>query len=763
MTKHTTMKTFRLIPLLICPYFVFSQTPSGHIDSSQPLARLSKEISLEKYLEAISDIYDDPLAFANSIKNENGTVTLYYDAPRPKTKKKKFPASIPLSPDLLFGEFSPPPSGTSISGLNFTTEAALSGFYHIPPDVHGGASPSHLGYVVNTSIDFYTKGGSGVTGYPEELEAFFSSLNPQTDTFDPKIIWDEYENRWVVITLDRVVSPDVSKVYVAVSATADPTGSWYFQSIDASQTLSGNDCWFDYPGFAVDEEAIYITGNYFRFSDNGSCNSSQVLIIDKGVSGGLYAGTVLANDDPASSGGAFLFYDPKVETSAGLGGGLQPAHGFGTMPTSLGTYLVSYSGISDGTNEFIQFYTITNPLSSPSFTHFYKGLGDIDDNLGGGLSDIPQSGSSVDIEANDRRTLNAQWANNALWLCFSMEPASGTNANQVSAYYVKATANGSTSGSVSIDHHGQLDGESIAAGTETWNPAICIDNSGDAAMVYSACSANTFASSYVSLISGSTGAVGPANLLQAGAAAYERTFGGSDNRWGDYASIVRDPSDNDIWAFSQAAISQGSPTGGGSEDGRWGVFIEEFTALVLPVELVSFDVWSEDDDVQFKWSSASEYNCSFYELEYEEAGIWVPIERFSCENTNTLSNYSFMLEDWKAGSTRFRLKQVDYDQSLFYSTVREVFIEGKNKGLLQLVQPNPFSDELTIMLDSEWVRDVTIDVLSSSGIRLLSEKVRTSEGLSEKLLNLSGLKAGTYLLRITADNEVNYKRIIKAH
>ena len=186
---------------------------------------------------------------------------------------------------------------------------------------------------------------------------------------------------------------------------------------------------------------------YYNFSGNGFCNSSQVLIVDKGTSGGFYAGTVLADDDPANSGGAFTFYDPAVE-AGGSSITNQPAHTFGTAPSGLGTYLVGYSGLSGGANEFLQFFTIRSPLSSPGFTQFYKSMGDIDD--AGVFDDIPQSGGA-DIESNDRRTLSAQWANNELWTCFNIQHASGTNADQVSAYYININASDSTSASVSIE------------------------------------------------------------------------------------------------------------------------------------------------------------------------------------------------------------------------------------------------------------------------------------------------------------------------
>ena len=70
--------------------------------------------------------------------------------------------------------------------------------------------------------------------------------------------------------------------------------------------------------------------------------------------------------------------------------------------------------------------------------------------------------------------------------------------------------------------------------------------------------------------------------------------------------------------------------------------------------------------------------------------------------------------------------------------------------------------ELNISLNAKWTQDISIDILSASGQSVLHQKVLSNKGFSEKLLNLSELKAGIYLLRITAEDEVNYIRIIKS-
>ena len=64
------------------------------------------------------------------------------------------------------------------------------------------------------------------------------------------------------------------------------------------------DHWTDYPGLAVDEEAIYVTANMFSFT-TGFFGDTRLWIIEKGDgSGGLYDGgaaTVSTALDPSTS------------------------------------------------------------------------------------------------------------------------------------------------------------------------------------------------------------------------------------------------------------------------------------------------------------------------------------------------------------------------------------------------------------------------------------------------------------------------------
>lgn len=456
----------------------------------------------------------------------------------------------------------PPGVATMIEGINFDEGAANSGFYNIPPDPIGAAGPNHVVSVVNTSIEWHTK--AGVQQLSQKLGTtsggFFAPLSPANGTFDPKVIYDQIAGRFVVVTLEKVdnglASPqpaNTSRILIAVSDDSDPNGTWRYFAINAKTTTSGIERWADYPGLAVDEDAIYITNNLFSFAGNG----------------GGYGGTRLwiVNKTPLYAGGAgtFTVHDPYA--GGGSATTAQPAHIYGTPPAgATGTFLVSYSGLSDGTNEYLQVVRVDNPLTAPTFSQQYINIGNID--TAAAFPNAPQSGTASLVWTNDSRALNAVWRNNRLYTTASTLPPSGVNAGQVTARFWEL--NTTTLAAMTQVQSGEIGGEEIAAGAYTFFPSIAVNAAGDICIGFSASAPTIFAGAYAAVrLAGDTlGTVRPALTVAAGTDFYLRTFGGARNRWGDYSGTSVDPAnDSDFWIFNEYAMTRGTVFSG--EDGRW--------------------------------------------------------------------------------------------------------------------------------------------------------------------------------------------------
>lgn len=480
---------------------------------------------------------------------------------------------MPQAPSttLIRGQTVEPNSWTGSSGgfdgTGWDDNGTETGFVFIPPDPHAAAGPDHLVSVVNVMIQIRDK-YTGASLFLDSLQDFFTdglgTEGPVTFTFDPKVLYDQYEDRWVVVTLEQTESPNTSRMFVAVSDDENPLGDWYMTVFDSSITIGSTVYWADYPGFAVDDQAIYITANLFSFGSNFG-GGVRLWIIDNGVgSNGLYDGGVaaVAAHDPYAGGGL------NVTT--------QPAHMYGTVPGNLGTFLVGFSGLhyTSGPQrgeEVLQVVTVEDPLGTPTFTLQYVDTGNIETN-NTALSDAAQSGTNTRIEVNDRRTLDAVWreldGDNSLWLTMTISPSSGANRRETTAYWAKIDTTNLLS--LVLSDQGEIGGEDIATGTFTFFPSIAVDSLGNMVVGFSASKATIFPGAYfVTRSPGDTaGTTGASQTVKAGTDYYVRTFGGTRNRWGDYSATVVDSARGCFWVYNEWADMRGSVING--EDGRWG-------------------------------------------------------------------------------------------------------------------------------------------------------------------------------------------------
>jgi len=477
--------------------------------------------------------------------------------------------------DLGIANFIP---GVGFLAYNFVDNGTETGFIFIPPDPCGSAGPDRLISVVNVGIECRDK--TGTLLFRDSLKDFFSSLGALTLgtwTFDPKVVYDHYEGRFVVVTLERWFAAngdpsDESRILVAVSKTSSPAtataSDWWYMAIDSKVNIGGFFNWADYPGFEVDEEAIYITNNMFPFS--AGSYGVRLWIIDKGVVGGFYAGSTAS----------WNIYNPILGASFEMT--MMPAlvFGAGGVGPNIGTFLVGYSSLTNGgsgADEFVQIIRVNNPLGSPTFTGEFVNVGDLE-NVGGiygfpNIPDAPQTGSSALIEVNDSRALDAVWRNNSLWFTTTINPNVGNdpvNTGSATAHWFRLNTSAVPS-PITVADQGNIGGEDIASNTWTFFPAVAVNGIGDAMFGFAASAQTIYCGAYKAgrEPGDAAGTVQATATVQAGLDYYLRTFGAGRNRWGDYSGASVDPSDDrTFWIYNEYAMQRG--TGTAPEDGRWG-------------------------------------------------------------------------------------------------------------------------------------------------------------------------------------------------
>ena len=458
----------------------------------------------------------------------------------------------------------PQVTGPVTESINYAHDDSLNGWGQTPPDNAACVGPDHFILAVNTAIEWYDN-STRSRQYSESLNTFFAPTSP-TDLFDPRVLWDQYNNRYVVIADEESDSDTTSFIHIAVSQTDDPNDGWYFQRIDTKINVNGTYSWLDFPSLGVSSEALYLTGNMFSFSN--SYQATRMWIIDKG----LYSG--------GASG--YAVYDPSSE--AGLGSQaftIQPAHMYGTQPDNVGVFMFSSEwDDNNGNNDLIAVFRVDDPLGSsggPVFSVQFLNPGEIHDNSSG-VPSAPQKDSDVKIDFGDDRAQSCVWRDGTLVGAFTINPSSGSQSGQATNFwFTAATTNLSL---VTLDQQGLIDAEDIAASTATGFPAVSINDHGDVAIGFAASAATIYAGAYFTVhqAGDAAGTNQGSFIMHEGIDSYVRTglpihVG---NRWGDYSSIALDPNDeNNFWVFNQYAWTHGNYDPFAKEDGRWATAFAE--------------------------------------------------------------------------------------------------------------------------------------------------------------------------------------------
>jgi hypothetical protein len=449
-------------------------------------------------------------------------------------------------------------------GFNFDDNLVETGSSRAPTNPQGAAGVSRLVAVANSMLEVRRKDGTLV--FRNGFQSFFSGFAEAFDTdaagfFDPKVIYDDHKGRFLIVVLQRRSSPQVSKIWLAVSKseTPDAVDNWHKYFIDAIVPVTGFDTYVDFPGLEVDEEAIYITANNYRYFDNAFVGV-RIWLMEKvsDFGGGFYNGveSSVTRINPYQS---LNYWAQTMPTQV---------HGANGVDGSVGTFFSAILSYPNGSVD-LQIYTLFNPIRG-TFSSTIQTIHLSVTTQGSRMPNAPQLGTTDTISTNDGDILDAVWRENMLWVVFTINPTSGANKDQATAYWVRCRTSG---GTVTFEAQGELGGEDIAAGTFTYYPSVAANTNGEVAYGYSASSPTTYVGAYASV-----GMSEQSYHVKSGLAPYVRDSG----RWGFYTSISVDPVDDSFWVFNQYADIV--DIGG---DGRWGT---TWGQLVCKVRFILFVV-----------------------------------------------------------------------------------------------------------------------------------------------------------------------------
>ncbi len=179
-----------------------------------------------------------------------------------------------------------------------------------------------------------------------------------------------------------------------------------------------------------------------------------------------------------------------------------------------------------------------------------------------------------------------------------------------------------------------------------------------------------------------------------------------------------------------------------------------YLAAPLPVELQRFTATAVgDEQVLLEWLTSSELRNDYFEVERSADGrhfeqlMMVP----SLGRSNTITQYNELDAAPLKGHSYYRLKQVDTDGEYTYSDIVSVYIKD-DKITHYKLYPNPAIYDVNVVMTVSESFNANIELLSVSGIQLISRDVHMKNGFNKINMDVSRLARGNYIVRLTADS-----------
>ncbi len=427
-----------------------------------------------------------------------------------------------------------------------------------PPDMGLGASDKFVVQMVNLAGTIYRTSGSVAKSTFSLADFWFLPVRGGPLGFgisDPQVVFDAGAGRWYASIIDVF---DVNRVNFAVSATDDPTGTWFIYRVVAFSRVPTHTTLPDQPYIGYSDDKFLITANDFEFDATFTAAvfiGVQYWILNKAemLAGNRFIDLVTNTPGSATP-------NPLPNTNFAI----RPAQHLSSTPIAYMVencqpaalvIIIGVCSTSPSTGAGINVYTIagtppgpvavapnTVPIAPPGFP-----------------PNADQPGHPADTNNNlntgDNRIESVVWQNNLLWTALNSDCTPTGDSTDRSCIRLDEIAT-STTGPPTI----LQDFDLAIPGGYVFYGSVSLDSGNNLVVVFGTSSSTVFPSLDVTgqLAAGPAGTLGAAQTIAAGSALELST------RYGDYFWAATQPkTPNTFWVsgeFRQIELGQGWST-----------------------------------------------------------------------------------------------------------------------------------------------------------------------------------------------------------
>ena len=183
----------------------------------------------------------------------------------------------------------------------------------------------------------------------------------------------------------------------------------------------------------------------------------------------------------------------------------------------------------------------------------------------------------------------------------------------------------------------------------------------------------------------------------------------------------------------------------------------------LPVTLVNFTAAKTDAGTKLTWSTASEKNSAYFQVERSaDAKNWTALTSVAAHgNSNIVNTYNFTDATTTTSLAYYRLKMVDIDGTSEFSKV--ISVQAANRVTTSVnVFPNPAqnTESLKIAFKANENAAATLTLLDMMGNVVKSENQSAVAGNNVYSLALNSVKPGIYLVQVSCGTTKETIRVV---
>lgn len=247
--------------------------------------------------------------------------------------------------------------------------------------------------VANTNFNVFNDTGKFVLS--KALSTLGSALGPLNRTYDPRVIYDPEQDRFIIVFLQGSSSVD-TRIIVAFSQSNNPALKWNLYQLPGN--ITGDSSWSDYPIISLTKDELFITVNRLKdntFWKNGFLES-YIWQVEKmkGFTGDTLVQKVYNH----------IEYNGKAVWN------ICPAKG-GSKLYSPGMFFLSHRP-SDLSNDTVFLHYITNTIKSGSAALTTRVL---KNSQPYGLQPNAIQPNGKKLQTNDARVLSAMYENGMIY------------------------------------------------------------------------------------------------------------------------------------------------------------------------------------------------------------------------------------------------------------------------------------------------------------------------------------------------------------